>query len=318
MNRNHKRNFRMELFIRAGEMMDLLHGLLANLRDYGARLLARRFAPVSNRISYIRLAKAVCAALRDNRDEIGRRVLLPNIVHLFCSPQDREARKSFEDILRAELKEELASRAHEWNQEITSGFFSLELHTDESLHPGECYADCYFDYSRRGEELKEAVNPKATLAEETGIGGKSGAADRTTDAKRSDHIAKSDFQPLIHDDYYRRECRPWAPWKEGRAGCMVKITGPEKSVSHLVPGGRWYIGRGKVCQVILDSDDKKISRRHVEVDVTPDTIRLKCLGLNGALINDREMPPDEWINARPGDALFIGRYELKLSRVKIA
>ena len=99
---------------------------------------------------------------------------------------------------------------------------------------------------------------------------------------------------------------------------MVKIAGPDKSVSHLVPAGRWYIGRGKVCQVVLECEDKKISRRHIEVDVTPEMIRLKCLGLNGALINDREMPPDEWINARPGYSLFIGQYELKLSKVKIA
>ncbi len=308
----------MQVCVRAGDHMNVIIDVLKSAGRYVARVLSRHMTAAPHRISYSRLAKAVCDALRDNRDEIGRRVLLPNVVHLYCSPEDREIRKSFEDILIAELKEELAGRAREWDAEITPLFFRLELHTDESLRAGECYAGCFFDYGWAKRENKNPHPRGATLLDEDTPDDAPGPEQKVQVDPKPVPEGKTDFQPLIHDDCLPRECRLWAPWKEGKAGCMVKVTGPNTSESLLAPGGRWYIGRGKLCQVVLESADKKISRRHIEVDVSSRAIRLKCLGLNGALINDREMPPDEWINALPGDSLFIGQYQLRLSRARIA
>ena len=297
--------------------MTIKKRILAFVKEYLSRKTLGGFSPVPYRIPYSRFSKAVCDAVRDNRDEIGRKVIVPNEVHLYCSPEDREARRTFEDILISELRDELAAASHEWNSKITPDFFNLKLYTDSSLEAGECYADSFF--RSPGEENHRAAPVKGeTLLEPPECEAEGKEMNNVPESEMPEASCEKSFEPFIHDDYYKKTCKTWNPWKEGKAGCMVRVAGPGTSHSFLAPEGRWYIGRGKACQVILASTDKKISRRHVEVDVSAGAIRIRCLGLNGALINDRELTMDEWIHAQPGDSLFIGAYQLKLLKAKFA
>ena len=77
----------------------------------------------------------------------------------------------------------------------------------------------------------------------------------------------------------------------------------------LAEKGRWVIGRGSDCDVLLPSDDA-VSRRHAEIAVRAGICLVRDLGsCNGTLLNGRRVTR---ARLRPGDVLELGETELRI------
>ena len=67
--------------------------------------------------------------------------------------------------------------------------------------------------------------------------------------------------------------------------------------------GRWVLGRGSACDILLGGDDA-VSRRHAEIAVRAGECLIRDLGsCNGTLVNGRSV---ERARVRRGDMLVLG------------
>jgi hypothetical protein len=77
----------------------------------------------------------------------------------------------------------------------------------------------------------------------------------------------------------------------------------------LAEQGRWVLGRGSGCDILLDHDDA-ISRRHAEIAVRAGQCLVRDLGsCNGTLVNGRSV---KRARLRRGDVLEIGETEIRV------
>lgn len=77
----------------------------------------------------------------------------------------------------------------------------------------------------------------------------------------------------------------------------------------ILPRGTLVVGRGQECDLSFDDDD--VSRRHAELHVEAERVRVEDLGsLNGVEVNGR--PVDGSRALRHGDRILIGNQELVL------
>jgi hypothetical protein len=73
----------------------------------------------------------------------------------------------------------------------------------------------------------------------------------------------------------------------------------------IVPGVVLQIGRMADCHIVVN--DTNVSRRHAEVHVERDGIRLVDLGsLNGTKVNGRGVPPKSGTQLHEGDEILVG------------
>jgi hypothetical protein len=78
----------------------------------------------------------------------------------------------------------------------------------------------------------------------------------------------------------------------------------------LAERGRWVLGRGSDCDLILGDDDDTVSRRHVEIAVRAGLCLIRDLdSCNGTLLNGR---PVRRARLRRGDVLLIGETEIRV------
>ena len=76
----------------------------------------------------------------------------------------------------------------------------------------------------------------------------------------------------------------------------------------LAERGRWVVGRGSSCDVVLVDDT--VSRRHCEIAVRAGLCLVRDLGsCNGTLVNGRLASR---ARLRPGDVLFLGETEVRV------
>ena len=93
---------------------------------------------------------------------------------------------------------------------------------------------------------------------------------------------------------------------------------PGAAVRSLVAGdrelplsdrGRWVLGRGSGCDVLLDGDDA-VSRTHAEVAVRAGLCLVRDLdSANGTLLNGRSV---RRTRLRRGDVLVLGETEIRV------
>ncbi|MET0405702.1 MAG: FHA domain-containing protein, partial [Cystobacter sp.] len=75
--------------------------------------------------------------------------------------------------------------------------------------------------------------------------------------------------------------------------------------------GKLVVGRQAPATVLLDDDS--VSRRHAEVELTPEGPVLRDLGsANGTQLNGERLAPNETVNIQPGDVLTFGMVEVLL------
>jgi FHA domain-containing protein len=73
--------------------------------------------------------------------------------------------------------------------------------------------------------------------------------------------------------------------------------------------GRWVLGRGSACDLVLGDDDA-VSRRHAEIAVRAGLCLVRDLdSCNGTLLNGR---PVRRARLRRGDVLLVGETEIRV------
>ncbi|MDP2004513.1 MAG: GGDEF domain-containing protein [Rubrivivax sp.] len=90
--------------------------------------------------------------------------------------------------------------------------------------------------------------------------------------------------------------------------CLVLYSGPEPGQRYPLHEGTLRLGRAPDCELPLDSPG--ISRRHAELQVGRDGVRLRDLGsVNGTHVNEHRV--DEAVVLQDGDLLRLGDVLLK-------
>ncbi len=93
-----------------------------------------------------------------------------------------------------------------------------------------------------------------------------------------------------------------------RVACLVLYSGAEPGQRHPLREGTLRLGRAPDCELPLDNPG--ISRRHAELQVTGDSVRLRDLGsVNGTHVNDNRV--HDSVELRDGDMLRLGDVLLK-------
>lgn len=82
-----------------------------------------------------------------------------------------------------------------------------------------------------------------------------------------------------------------------------------------LPPGELLVGRGAVCQLVLD--DSLVSRRHAKLVVDDAGVIIEDLGsVNGVLVNQRRVVGQQELEA--GDRILIGKQELVLTLAPVS
>ena len=110
-----------------------------------------------------------------------------------------------------------------------------------------------------------------------------------------------------------------------RSACLVLCSGAEPGQRHALPEGTLNPGRAPDCQVPLDNaafscrhqppSTAVISRRHAELQVQRDKVRLRGLDLaNGSFVNEQRLRGP--VLLKDGDMLRPGEMVLEFFSVK--
>lgn len=95
---------------------------------------------------------------------------------------------------------------------------------------------------------------------------------------------------------------------DAQHACLVLYSGPEPGQRHLLHEGTLLVGRAPDCTLPLDSPG--ISRRHAELQVAGETVRLRDLGsVNGTHVNGQRVLNS--VTLSDGDMLRLGDALLK-------
>lgn len=90
--------------------------------------------------------------------------------------------------------------------------------------------------------------------------------------------------------------------------CLVLYSGAEPGLRHALPEGQLTVGRAPDCDLTLDSPG--VSRRHAELQVAADTVRVRDLGsVNGTHVNGLRIEGS--IVLKSADMLRLGDTLLK-------
>jgi len=90
--------------------------------------------------------------------------------------------------------------------------------------------------------------------------------------------------------------------------CLVLYSGPEPGQRYQLREGTLHLGRAPDCELPLDN--RGISRRHAELQVSGDTVRLRDLGsVNGTHVNGQRLSGP--VALSDGDMLRLGEVLLK-------
>lgn len=98
---------------------------------------------------------------------------------------------------------------------------------------------------------------------------------------------------------------------EGEGPPVLKgLTGPWANQKFPVKG-KLVVGRQAPASVVFEDDS--VSRKHAEVEATPEGVVLRDLGsANGTLVNDERLEPQQPVVLQPGDIITFGMVEVVL------
>ena len=106
--------------------------------------------------------------------------------------------------------------------------------------------------------------------------------------------------------------KPGTGSPSGRLSLLI-FAGHGSKVLLLPERASLSIGRGKGVDLRLE--DQAISRRHLNLHLLGDSVRVEDLGsANGTRVRGRDLAPGETVELQPGDAVEIGRTLLFLQR----
>lgn len=97
---------------------------------------------------------------------------------------------------------------------------------------------------------------------------------------------------------------------------LVEVPENEKVPSRqiILPANGGTIGRAYDCTLVLPDFDRKLSRKHIRIDLSPQgSFQVTDLSINGATLNQQPLNRGIAQQINDGDILKLGDYTLLLS-----
>ncbi|MBN1147917.1 MAG: FHA domain-containing protein [Anaerolineales bacterium] len=95
-----------------------------------------------------------------------------------------------------------------------------------------------------------------------------------------------------------------------------QIKGPSGEQLYIVPQGASFIGRQAGSHLMLD--DPQVSRKHAQIDCTPQECRLTDLGSsNGTIFRGERLTAQAPVILEAGDAIKIGPFEISVLAIPV-
>jgi len=258
---------------------------------------AKERAREANRIPFKEISKKLKTLMKENVDVVGRKIIIPSYYIIYFNETDRNMRLEVEDVLTAELKEELYHEMRKINPEQNKRDLLIDVKTDSSLSKGEFRTEFHIkkidDESHREPAPQHKPAPAATpvLDEENDF--------KPTIIETSPLISDDDQATIIQ--------RP-----ESSVMFKFAIDSGEDSREVILNKDLISIGRSSKDDVVLESPDFSISRSHAILEVRDGAYFLTPSGINGTSVNGKELELKEEVKIEPGDEIQIMNYKLKL------
>jgi phage tail-like protein len=97
---------------------------------------------------------------------------------------------------------------------------------------------------------------------------------------------------------------------------QLQIVGPESTQSYAVPIGSVTMGRQVGNDILLEH--ALVSRRHAQVDCTPESCQITDLGSsNGTRVNGEPLTPNSPVFLSDGDVIQVGPFELTVEQTAV-
>lgn len=238
------------------------------------------------KIPYAVLSKKIIETMKNNKDEIGRVIIVPNHYVIYLSQKDRDSRKEVEALLIEELKEELFHHSQEFDPQKEKEDIGIEIRTDASLPVGNVKIDCYMkrDIAPAPKEEVAFANEDRTILEQQDVAEKMEAPEP----------GKTIIRPVETTELYQ-----------------LIVIHDKNTETHRIKKANLTIGRGSKVDIrVLGTEF--ISREHAKLVYRDDELYLIPLGANGALKDGEKLPLNQEFQLKTGDQFQIEDFSFKV------
>ncbi len=260
------------------------------------------------RIPFDYIAAKLKDVVRQSKDVIGRKIIVPNTFIISFSPVDRAYRRFIEPVFIEELQEVVKKEIARIKGIVPEKKIDMVIETDKNLEAGRFYIDCFYREKKEKMKIKPHKFPKLQKLQES-VTPESSELSKTVVPPPGDKtmIDGSFLKTLLEKAEKESE-------ESSGSGLLFRIQLDEKrgSRSVYVAEGAFSIGRSLDADIQLDPEDKKISRNHLDLLISSEGITVKMLGKNGGSLNGKHVDSGVEFYAASGDKLYVGGAVLTL------
>ena len=267
-------------------------------------------------VAYSSIVGAVQAAIQRHTDYIGDKAITPNEFFLTLTAVERNKRRQYEHILIESLTNDALNECRKYDPSKPDSDMIVTVKESPDLEKPfkvECYSSknkqTRMQENADSPSEKHAPDEKPLLNEQTMTINISEHIINQTAEKKSDvKDKKTSDEPLITE---RTSVIPIVEQVENKATPLpVYLVCGEKKFP--VEQGETSIGRSQKCDIILSSEDKRISRLHAVIIRKGDNLTMIPKGQNRTLLNGNETVIDSSVPLQKGDKITIEEYNLEI------
>jgi len=246
----------------------------------------------TKKIPFTVLSKNLINSLKIHKDQIGRIVLLPNSYTIYFSSDDRNSRKKIEEVMIAELREDLYRYAKGLCPGVVKSDFRINFYTDDSMPAGKFKIDCNFSTTYGNQKFTEQVN--RTYMDNGYSENEIKALPLPVNTVNSENSFYEGILTVIEKRF------------------VLFIERDNILKKQELGSGVYDIGRGKNSDIQLKGAGLLVSRRHIELEISDDGIFVTSFGKNGTKVNGKFLPVGKKAKIFLGSIIRIGSFRLKL------
>ncbi len=257
---------------------------------------AKDQAKAGDRIPYKEISKSLKELMKKNVDVVGRKILIPNYYAVLFSQHDREMRSEVEDVLCAELREELYPEMRKINPEQVKSAVVIEVQTDPNLEKGQF--NIRFSMKKPTSAPEPMASPPAVVPQAPLPNTESDLKETIIEAPET--FDADDLPTIIQ-----------AP-PAARVQIKLKVESGGNVREYVMDKALVALGRASTDDVTLESPDFSISRKHAVVELRDGQYFLTPNGVNGTLLNGEELELEKEVPVSPEDEIQITDYKIAI------
>lgn len=258
----------------------------------------------NKRIPFEYIAEKLLEVIHLSRDVIGKKIILPDTYCLNFSSEDRAYRVKFENIIIEELKAIVVKELKKWNGVLPDQQINIIIDTDKELGEGSFYVDCI--YSEKTE------HSFITTGKQSGF--------KFEKIRLNTLIPSSDLPEMQSGSFVRTLINRNSEDENNDNGniiCHLKVSDKKGIRDFYLQVGKYSLGRSDSADIKLDSDDVRISRKHLMLKIEKEGLTIKMTGKNGGRINNEKIECGAECFANPGDTIIVSGTSITMNAKKV-